>query len=147
VNIKKGQFLAPSDIVSSVDKVRAGGCQKVLVTERGSSFGYNHLIADMTAIPLMQDLGCVVVFDAGHVVRRYGIPSSDPRGGAPRFIPTLCRAGVAAGADALFLETHPSPRDALCDAASQLPLDELGRVLESVLPIAQAVRASAEERP
>jgi 2-dehydro-3-deoxyphosphooctonate aldolase (KDO 8-P synthase) len=142
VNIKKGQFMAPQDIGSSVDKVRAGGCQNVLLTERGSCFGYNNLVADMTAIPLMQDTGCPVVFDAGHVVRRYGIPSSDPAGGAPRFIPTLCRAAVAAGCDALFVETHPNPGEALCDAASQLPLDELEGVLRTILPIAHAVRGA-----
>lgn len=141
VNIKKGQFMAPGDMAPSVGKVRAGGPAQVLLTERGSCFGYNHLVADMTSIPVMQETGCPVVFDAGHIVRRYGIPSSDPTGGAPRFIPTLARCGVAAGADALFLETHPNPREALCDAASQFPLDKLEAMLLTVLPIAEAVRA------
>jgi len=142
VNIKKGQFLAPENMSGPVGKVRHGGCQQVLLTERGTTFGYNRLVADMTSIPIMQALGCPVVFDATHIVRRYGIPSADPSGGDPEFVSVLTRAGVAAGADALFLETHPNPSEGLCDAASMLPLDELPQLLESVRPIAEAVRSN-----
>jgi 2-dehydro-3-deoxyphosphooctonate aldolase (KDO 8-P synthase) len=140
VNLKKGQFMAPEDMVGSVDKVRRAGGAQVLLTERGTCFGYHRLVADMTAIPVLQGLGWPVVFDAGHVVRRYGIPSADRLGGVPEHIPVLARAGVAAGCDALFLETHPRPQEALCDAASMLPLAELPALLAAVLPIAAAVR-------
>jgi len=140
-NLKKGQFVAPTDMAGSVEKLRAGGAQHVMLTERGSCFGYNRLVADVTAIPLMQQLGCPVVFDATHIVRHHGIPSGHPGGGAPELVPVLARAGVAAGASALFIETHPEPREALCDAASMLPLDELGPLLDTVLPIAEAVAA------
>lgn len=140
VNIKKGQFMAPGNMSGAVGKVHHGGCQQVLLTERGSCFGYNRLVADLTSIPIMQGLGCPVVFDATHIVRRYGIPSSNPRGGEPEFVSVLARAGVAAGADALFLETHPNPGEGLCDAASMLPLADLPTLLESVLSIAETVR-------
>ncbi len=140
VNVKKGQFMAPKDMRGAVGKVRAGGCEQVLLTERGSCFGYGRLIADVTSVPVMQALGCPVVFDATHIVRRYGTPSSDPAGGDPELVPVLARAGVAAGCDALFIETHPSPRDALCDAASMLPLGELPALLDDVLPIARHLR-------
>jgi 2-dehydro-3-deoxyphosphooctonate aldolase (KDO 8-P synthase) len=95
----------------------------------------------MTSIPIMQRLGYPVVFDAGHTVRRYGIPSADPQGGTPEFIPGLIRAGIAAGANAVFLETHPNPREALCDAASQLPLDHMEDLLAESRDLAELVRA------
>jgi 2-dehydro-3-deoxyphosphooctonate aldolase (KDO 8-P synthase) len=120
VNIKKGQFMAPSSMKHPVGKIERTGNERILVTERGAQFGYHNLVADMTAIPVMKEIGYPVVFDAGHQVRRYGIPSTDPAGGAPReFIPVLLRAAVAAGANGVFLETHPNPAEALCDAASQ----------------------------
>jgi len=140
VNIKKGQFLAPENMAGPLGKVRHGGCQQVLLTERGSSFGYNRLVADVTSIPIMQGLGCPVVFDATHIIRRYGIPSSDPAGGDPEFVSVLVNAGVAAGADALFIETHPNPSEGLCDAASMFPLGELEKLLDVALPIAEVVR-------
>jgi len=142
VNIKKGQFVAPSGMEGSVNKVRAGGCDQILLTERGSCFGYNRLVSDMTAIPTMQQLGYPVVFDATHIVRRYGIPSSETAGGQPEHVPTLARCGVAAGSDALFIEAHVNPREAMCDAASMLPLAELPALLDQVLPIAELVRES-----
>jgi len=147
-NIKKGQFIAPEDMAGSVEKVSAAGCQNVMLTERGSCFGYNRLVADMTSIVTLHDLGCPVVFDATHIVRRYGISSSDPAGGAPRFIPTLAKSGVAAGCDLLFIETHPDPPRARCDAASVFALDELEGLLRQVLPIADIVRrpSSRSER-
>lgn len=140
VNLKKGQFVAPEDMRDSVDKVRAGGCQQLLLTERGTCFGYRRLLADLTSIPILQETGWPVVFDASHLVREYGLPSSDPAGGRPRFIPLLARAAVAAGCDALFVETHPRPEQALCDAASMLPLAELPALVESVQAIAEVVR-------
>lgn len=140
VNLKKGPFLAPENMAGPVGKVRRGGCDRILLTERGSSFGYNRLVSDMTSVPLMQELGCPVVFDATHIGRRYGISSSDSRGGEPGFNRILARCGAAAGCDALFLETHPRPSEALCDGASMVPLGELRPLLEAVLPVADAVR-------
>jgi 2-dehydro-3-deoxyphosphooctonate aldolase (KDO 8-P synthase) len=137
VNVKKGQFLAPEGMASAVSKIRSTGNQNVLLTERGASFGYNRLVADMRAIPLMQELGTPACFDATHIVRLYGISSADPAGGEPRFVPHLTLAGVAAGADALFLETHPNPMEAKCDAASQL---NLTKHYEALLKMSIAVR-------
>lgn len=141
VNVKKGQFLAPHNIESAVSKIRSTGNTRILVTERGSSFGYNRLVSDMCSVPIMKEAGGVpVVFDATHIVRIYGIPSKDPRGGLPQYVPMLVRAGVAAGANALFLETHPDPPSALCDAASQVRLSLMREVLETALEIASVLR-------
>ena len=141
VNVKKGQFLAPHNIESAVSKIRSTGNRRILVTERGSSFGYNRLVSDMCAIPIMKEAGGVpVVFDATHIVRIYGIPSKDPKGGLPQYVPTLVQAGVAAGANALFLETHPDPPSALCDAASQVRLSLMRDVLETALELAAVIR-------
>lgn len=140
VNVKKGQFLAPHNMASAVGKLESTGNRSILLTERGSCFGYNYLVADLTSIPIMQGLGCPVVFDAGHIVRKYGIPSRDPSGGSPKFIPHLVRAGVAAGANALFFEAHPNPAEALCDAATQVPLDEVEPLLSQAMEIASLVR-------
>jgi 2-dehydro-3-deoxyphosphooctonate aldolase (KDO 8-P synthase) len=146
VNVKKGQFLAPNNMASAVGKLRAAGCGSILVTERGSSFGYNRLVNDFTAIPVMKDLGVPVVYDATHSVRLYGTPSKDPRGGEPQFIPTLARAGVAAGCDALFMETHPDPSSALCDAASQFPLARMEWMLAHARALAAIVREADAAR-
>jgi 3-deoxy-8-phosphooctulonate synthase len=117
VNIKKGQFMAPGSMKHPVGKIERTGSERILITERGAQFGYHNLVADMTAIPVMKEIGYPVVFDAGHQVRRYGIPSTDPAGGAPReFIPVLLRSAVAAGANGVFLDHRVA--DALCDAAS-----------------------------
>jgi len=140
VNVKKGQFLAPQNMASAVSKLRSTGCEDILVTERGSAFGYNRLVNDFIGIPIMKDLGCPVVYDATHSVRLYGTPSADPKGGEPQFIPTLARAGVAAGCDALFMETHPEPRAALCDAASQFPLPRMEWMLTQALTLSRIVR-------
>lgn len=122
INVKKGQFLAPENLAGAVSKIKSTGNNNILLTERGASFGYNRLVADMRSIPIMQSLGVPAIFDATHVIRLYGISSADPAGGEPRFVPHLTLASVAAGADALFLETHPNPMEAKCDAASQLDL-------------------------
>ncbi len=142
VNIKKGQFMAPGSMKHPVGKIERTGSHRILITERGAQFGYHNLVADMTAIPVMKEIGYPVIFDAGHQVRRYGIPSTDPAGGAPReFIPVLLRSAVAAGANGVFLETHPNPAEALCDAASQFPLDQLEELMMQAGALAELVRA------
>lgn len=140
VNIKKGQFMAPEAMAGAVQKVRSTGNRGVLLTERGTCFGYNKLISDFCAIPIMQRLGCPVIFDATHVVRNYGIPSEDPRGGSPEFVPYLSRAAVATGCNGLFLETHPQPAQALCDASSMIPLKEMEGLLSQAKALHDLVR-------
>ena len=140
VSVKKGQFLAPHNMASAVGKLRSVGCHNVLLTERGSAFGYNRLVNDFISIPIMKDLGCPVVYDATHSVRLYGTPSKDPRGGEPQYIPALARAGVAAGCDALFMETHPDPPSALCDAASQFPLSRMEWMLSQARRLSEIAR-------
>jgi 2-dehydro-3-deoxyphosphooctonate aldolase (KDO 8-P synthase) len=140
VNVKKGQFVSPEGMLSPVKKIERTGNHRILLTERGASFGYNHLVADMTAIPTMQRHGYPVVFDAGHQVRRNGIPSAAPEGGAPEFIPSLIRAAIGAGANAVFLETHPNPSEALCDAAVQYPIDRIEELMAKARDLADLVR-------
>lgn len=139
VNVKKGQFLAPENMNSAVSKLRSTGAKNVLLTERGACFGYNRLVSDIRCIPIMQYLGAPVVYDATHIIRLYGIPSSDPKGGEPQFVPHLTKAAVAAGTDCLFLETHPNPKAALCDGTSMLQLDMLEPLMKSCLAISKAV--------
>lgn len=139
VNVKKGQFLAPENMSGALSKLASTGNKNVLFTERGACFGYNRLVADMRSIPVMQELGAPVVFDATHVIRLYGISSSDPAGGEPRFIPHLTLAAVAAGCDALFLETHPDPMSAKCDAASQLNLKHYESLLKRAIQVRNAI--------
>jgi len=129
VNIKKGQFAAPGDMKFAAEKVTEAGNNKVLLTERGTSFGYHNLVVDMRSLGLMRSLGFPVIFDATHSVQ---LPSQDGSGqssGNPEFILPLARAAVAAGCDGLFVEVHPNPAAALSDAASQLPLDRLDELL------------------
>ncbi len=140
INVKKGQFLAPEDIKNVVSKIESVGNQNILLTERGTSFGYHRLVVDMRSFSIMRRTGYPVVFDVTHTVRRYGIPSSDPRGGEPEFIAPLARAGVAAGIDAIFIETHPNPKEALSDASSMLPLSKLESLLTVLLKIHEIVR-------
>jgi len=140
VNIKKGQFMAPAAMAGAVKKVQSTGNRRVLLTERGTCFGYNKLIADFCSIPIMQETGCPVIFDATHVVRNYGIPSEDPRGGSPEFVPFLSRAAVAAGCNGLFLETHPKPSQAMCDASSMIPLKEMEGLLRQAKRIHDLVK-------
>ncbi len=139
INVKKGQFLAPETMDSAVNKIRSTGNPNVLLTERGACFGYNRLVADMRSIPVMQQLGAPTCFDATHVVRLYGISSADPAGGEPRFVPHLTLAAVAAGTDALFLETHPRPMEAKCDAASQLLIDHIEPLLKMAIAVRKAI--------
>ena len=140
VNIKKGQFVAPENMAGAVKKVYSTGNRQVLLTERGTCFGYNRLIADFCSIPILQEIGCPIIFDATHVVRNYGIPSEDPRGGSPQFVPHLSRAAVAVGCNGLFLETHPDPSKALCDASSMIPLHEMETLLRQAKTIHDMVR-------
>lgn len=139
INVKKGQFLAPETMDSAISKIRSTGNQNILLTERGACFGYNRLVADMRSIPIMQQLGVPACFDATHVVRLYGISSSDPAGGEPRFVPHLTLAAVAAGTDALFLEAHPDPMSAKCDAASQMQMDNMEALLKMSLAVRKAI--------
>lgn len=143
VNIKKAQFLAAWDMRNSVEKARSTGNENIMLTERGSSFGYNTLVVDMCGLPVMRELGCPVVFDATHAVQRPG-GLGDTTGGAREFVPHLMRAAVAVGVDALFLEVHPDPDKALCDAASMLSLADLPKALADVKAIREALQLIAE---
>jgi 2-dehydro-3-deoxyphosphooctonate aldolase (KDO 8-P synthase) len=140
VNLKHGQFLAPENMAKPVKKIEDSGSRKIVVTERGYTLGYNDLVVDPRAFQHFRQIGYPVVFDIGHSVRRYGIPSSDPRGGLREFMPVLARAAVAAGIDGIFIETHPDPVRAHCDAASQYPLDKLEAFLKPLLEIDAVVR-------
>ncbi|MBD3348205.1 MAG: 3-deoxy-8-phosphooctulonate synthase [Candidatus Eisenbacteria bacterium] len=139
LNIKKGQFLAPEDMGPIAAKAVEAGNDSVILTERGSSFGYHNLVVDMRSIPTMRSLGFPVVFDATHSVQLPGA-AGGKSGGEPEFVPVLARAAVAAGCDALFVETHPDPASALSDAGSMVPLSELERVLAGALEVAGVVR-------
>jgi len=143
LNVKKGQFLAPENMSSALSKIRSVGNKNVMLTERGSCFGYNRLVSDMRSIPIMQNLGAPVVYDSTHIIRIYGISSADPKGGEPEFVPYLTRAAVAAGTDCLFLETHPNPKVALCDGASMLKLDLLEGLMKQSLAISKALGRDA----
>ncbi len=142
VNVKKGQFMAPWDMRHVVAKMREVGNQRLLLTERGSTFGYNTLVTDMRAVPWMQELGCPVIFDATHSVQMPG-GAGDRSGGDRRMVPFLARAAVAAGCDGLFLETHPRPDEALSDGPNMVPLDELPRLVACCLRLRAALEDSA----
>ena len=139
LNVKKGQFLAPQDMRNVVAKVRGFGGRRLLLTERGSTFGYNNLVADLRSIPIMQSFGCPVIFDATHSVQLPG-GGGDRSGGQREFAPVLARAAVAAGANGVFIETHPEPDRALSDGPNMIPLAEMPRVLAGLLKVFQAVR-------
>jgi 2-dehydro-3-deoxyphosphooctonate aldolase (KDO 8-P synthase) len=139
VNIKKGQFMAPEDMRLQAGKVESVGNRKVMLTERGTTFGYHNLVVDMRSLTIMRELGYPVVFDVTHSVQLPG-GENDRSGGRPEFIFPLARAGVAAGCDALFVETHPNPKRALSDASSQLPLELLGKLVKEVKEIDRAVK-------
>ena len=141
VNIKKGQFLAPWDIENAVAKAASAGGRRILLTERGTCFGYNNLVNDMRALPILLALGYPVVFDGTHSAQLPG-GCGTASGGQRGMVPCLVRAAVAAGVDALFLETHPNPGEALCDAASMLPLDELPELLAVAKTIHALVKAN-----
>jgi 2-dehydro-3-deoxyphosphooctonate aldolase (KDO 8-P synthase) len=135
VNIKHGQFLAPENMKHPVQKCLDSGNDQVILTERGFTFGYNDMVVDPRSFFLMGQLGYPIVFDITHSIRKYGIPSADAKGGAREFLPVLSRAGVAAGVDGVFIETHPNPEEALCDAASQLSVYQLEEFLKPLIDI------------
>lgn len=132
VNVKKGQFLAPWDMAHSIEKARQAGASGVLVTERGTSFGYNALISDMRALPILAETGAPVIFDATHSAQQPGGRGASS-GGERRFVATLARAAVATGVAGLFVETHPNPDAAISDSATQIPLSELAGMVEALL--------------
>jgi 2-dehydro-3-deoxyphosphooctonate aldolase (KDO 8-P synthase) len=135
VNLKHGQFLAPANMIKPVRKIEASGSNRILLTERGYTFGYNDLVVDPRSFYELRQTGYPVVFDITHSIRRYGIPSKDPRGSQREYLNTIARAGVAAGVHGIFVETHPDPPAARCDAASQVPLAGLAAFLEPLMAI------------
>lgn len=140
VNIKKGQFLAPGDMINVVEKARAVGNDVVMICERGASFGYNNLVSDMRGLAIMRACGCPVVYDATHSVQLPGGQGSSS-GGQREFIPVLARAAVAAGVAGLFMETHPEPAKALSDGPNAWPLGKLEPLLETLLALDAATKA------
>ena len=137
VNVKKGQFMAPWDMKNVVAKLREVGNPNLMLTERGTTFGYGNLVNDMRAIPWMQDLGCPVIFDATHSVQTPGSQGTST-GGDRRMVPFLARAAVAAGCDGIFVETHPDPDQAMSDGPNMIPLADFPRLVE----ICQRIRAA-----
>ena len=138
-NLKKGQFLSPSEMKNAVEKVASTGNEKIILTERGASFGYQNLVVDMRSFPIMQKLGYPVVFDVTHSVQ---LPGGEGKssGGQPEFIEPLARAGTAAGVDGIFLEVHDNPAKALSDGTNALPLSQFRPLLQKILELAALVR-------
>jgi 2-dehydro-3-deoxyphosphooctonate aldolase (KDO 8-P synthase) len=146
VNVKKGQFMSPGSMGFAVDKVRGAGNERVMLTERGVTFGYQDLVVDFRGIPRMQDFGVPVILDCTHSLQQ---PNQEKgvTGGQPALIETIARAGVAAGVDGLFIETHPRPSEAKSDGANMLPLERLAPLLELLTRIRRAIApASATSR-
>jgi len=139
VNIKKGQFLAPHDIKNAIDKATAQGNERVIVTERGTSFGYNNLVVDFRGLPVMRAFGYPVVYDVTHSLQRPG-GLGDATGGDSQFIEYMARAGVACGVDGVFMEVHDNPAAALSDGPNSLPLERLAPLLQSLKAIHELVR-------
>ncbi|KRT68832.1 MAG: 2-dehydro-3-deoxyphosphooctonate aldolase [candidate division NC10 bacterium CSP1-5] len=141
VNVKKGQFLSPGEVPRVVEKVVSTGNHRLLITERGTSFGYNNLVVDMRALPMMRAIGYPVVFDATHSLQLPG-GTGVASGGLREYVPHLARAAVAAGCDAIFMEVHPDPDRAPSDGATMWPLGELEVLLQSLLRISAALRGA-----
>ncbi|MEW8624474.1 MAG: 3-deoxy-8-phosphooctulonate synthase [Candidatus Thiodiazotropha sp.] len=141
VNIKKGQFLAPWDMVHVVEKARAVGNEQLMVCERGVSFGYNNLVSDMRSLAAMRETGCPVVFDATHSVQLPG-GQGKSSGGQREYVPVLARAAVAAGISGLFMETHPDPDKALSDGPNAWPLPKMRQLLETLVALDRQVKQS-----
>jgi 2-dehydro-3-deoxyphosphooctonate aldolase (KDO 8-P synthase) len=139
VNIKKGQFLSPWEMQNVVDKARSTGNDKIMVCERGFSFGYNNLVSDMRSLAVMRGTGCPVVFDATHSVQLPG-GKGTASGGQREFIPVLARAATASGVAGLFMETHPDPSKALSDGPNAWPLGQMRELLETLVSIDQCVK-------
>jgi 2-dehydro-3-deoxyphosphooctonate aldolase (KDO 8-P synthase) len=141
INVKKGQFLAPWDMIQVVKKLRDAGVENLWLTERGSSFGYNTLVVDYRGLPQLQAMGCPVIFDATHSVQQPG-GNGTSTGGQREFVAPLARAAVAVGVDGLFMEVHPDPDNALSDGPNMVPLHRLKSLLEQLINIRQAVGSS-----
>ena len=139
VNVKKGQFMAPGDMRNVVDKLHEGGCSQILLTERGATFGYNNLVVDLRTFPIMRSFGYPVVFDGTHSVQLPGGAGTCSAGNR-EFVPNLVRAAVGAGVDALFMEVHDNPEEALCDGPNMVYLDKLEDLLKDAIAIHEVVR-------
>ena len=142
VNLKKGQFLSPLEMGQVVKKAQTAGGVKILVTERGTTFGYNNLVADMRSIPILRQSGCPVIFDATHSVQLPG-GGGDKSAGQREFAPVLARCAIAAGADGLFIETHPRPDEALSDGPNMIPLADLPALLAGLVRLRAALPSRA----
>ena len=142
VNIKKGQFLAPDDMLQVVKKAKDanGGLDNIMVCERGASFGYNTLVSDMRSLSIMRETNCPVVFDATHSVQQPG-GKGDRSGGQSEFVPLLARAAVSCGISGIFMETHPNPKEALSDGPNAVPLSEMNNLLETLKELDQVVKS------
>jgi 2-dehydro-3-deoxyphosphooctonate aldolase (KDO 8-P synthase) len=145
INLKKGQFVSPWDMANAVNKIRASGNQNLMLCERGFALGYNNLVVDMRALPVMRSLGCPVIFDATHSVQLPG-GSGGSSGGQREFIPPLARAAVAAGLDGIFMEVHPRPEKALCDGPNSMPLELVEPLLKKLLKIHAVVCEENSEK-
>jgi 2-dehydro-3-deoxyphosphooctonate aldolase (KDO 8-P synthase) len=139
VNLKKGQFLSPTEMGRVAEKARLAGAKQILLTERGTTFGYNNLVADMRSIPIMKSFGFPVIFDATHSVQLPG-GGGDRTTGQREFAPVLAKAALAVGANGLFIETHPKPDEALSDGPNMIPLGKMATVLRSLLKIYEAAK-------
>lgn len=137
INIKKGQFLAPWDMKQVIDKAGSTGNRSIMITERGTSFGYNNLVVDMRSLIIMREFGLPVIFDGTHSVQLPGGKGSCS-GGQREFVPCLCRAAIAVGVEGIFLEVHEDPDRALCDGPNSLPLDSMGELLDRLKKIYEA---------
>ena len=135
INLKHGQFIAPENMIHPVRKIESENNHNILLTERGYTFGYNDLVVDPRSFYHLRQVGYPVIFDITHSIRKYGIPSANPKGSSREFLPVIARSGVAAGVDGLFIETHPNPQKALCDAASQLSVFDLEEFLKPLIEI------------
>jgi 2-dehydro-3-deoxyphosphooctonate aldolase (KDO 8-P synthase) len=139
VNLKKGQFLSPTEMGRVAEKAKISGGKRILLTERGTTFGYNNLVADMRSIPIMKSFGCPVVFDATHSVQLPG-GGGDKSSGQREFAPVLARAALAVGANGVFIETHPQPDKALSDGPNMIPLGEMATLLKSLTRVFEAAK-------
>jgi len=139
VNLKKGQFLSPTEMGRVAEKAKLSGASRILLTERGTTFGYNNLVADMRSIPIMKSFGCPVIFDATHSVQLPG-GGGDKSSGQREFAPVLARAALASGANGIFIETHPHPDKALSDGPNMIPLAQMPALLKSLLKVFKAAK-------
>ena len=142
VNVKKGQFMAPGDVINIVEKLKESGCGNYAVTERGFAFGYNNLVVDMRSFEIIRAMGAPVIFDATHSTQLPG--GGTASGGEREFVPVLARSATAAGIDGLFMEVHPSPEDALCDATNQYHLGRIEDLLKTLIDIDNIVKGNPQ---